>query len=112
MGSSTGEKSSCQGADLVAPVHDHAMLVLLTTWYSWGRLRSVLTDALLRLFATHYRKLSSIVTVTQSRLLLPGFLSSVFSVAHCLAPAHQVTTLWRYTNMFIIIVINFLPQGV
>ena len=38
--------------------------------------------------------------------LLPRFLSSLFSVARCLAQRlSEVTTLWRYTNTFIIIII-------
>ena len=57
-------------------------------------MRSALTDALLQLFETHYRKLSiivTLVTVFKSRLktflFFPGFLSSLSSIAHCLAPA-------------------------
>jgi len=56
--------------------------------------RVPLTDALLQLFATHYRELSLIVTLllclslyAEDIPLLPDFLSSLFSVAHCLAPA-------------------------
>ena len=71
-------------------------------------------DALLRLSGTHYRKLSLIVTVllcsslgqAKDIPLLPGFLSSLFSVAHCLAPA----PLKLRPNTFIIII--FIPQVV
>ena len=58
-------------------------------------LRSVLTDAVLRLSRTHYRKTvvdsDSVVVFKSVQVkdipLLQGFLSSLFSVAHCLAPA-------------------------
>jgi len=71
-------------------------------------LRSALTDALFRLFGSHCRKLSLIVTLllclSPDIPLLPRFLSSLFSVTHCLASAPL--KLWRYINTFIIIIIT------
>ena len=73
----------------------------------------MLTNALLRLFGTHIQKLSVIisdsVTVFKSRLktvlfsqsLSLPFLSSTLPGFS----ASEVTTLWRYTNTFIIAII-------
>ena len=62
-------------------------------------LRSALTDALLWLFGTHYRKLSLIVTVTvfKSRLkifLFPGL--SLFPLLSCILPGPSTMKLQPY----------------
>jgi len=75
----------------------------------------LLTDALHRLSETHFGKLSSVVT----RLLLlslgsrhssRGFLSFLFSVAHCLAPASLKLrpTLWRYIQIRLLLLLLLL----
>ena len=69
-----------------------------------------LFDALHQLSGTHYRKLFSVVTVAvfRSRLdvpFLPGSLLYLLTNKLPGPSAPEVTTLWRYTNLFIIIII-------
>ena len=68
-----------------------------------------LFDALRRQSGTHYRKLFSVVTLLQSRQKTFSFLRlSVLPLLTNTLPgpsASEVTTLRRYTNLFIIIII-------
>ena len=52
---------------------------------------------------------SSKCLTTVFPFILTAVLSSLFSVAHCIygPSAFEVTTLWRYTNNFIIIIIIY-----
>ena len=71
-------------------------------------MRNALIDALRRQSETHYRKLFSVVTLLQflslgCRLFSQAFSSfSVFLLTNTLPgpSASEVTTLWRYTNLF------------
>jgi len=72
----------------------------------------VLFDALHQLFATHYRKLFSVVTLLQFLSLgyrhsssLGLFLISLLTNTLPGPSASEVTTLWHYTNLFIMIII-------
>jgi len=75
-------------------------------------LRNALFDALHQLSGTHYRKLFSVVTLLQFLSLglkhSSSFRLSLFSLLTNTLPgpsASEVTTLRRYTNLFIIIII-------
>ena len=78
-------------------------------------MRNALIDALRRQSETDYRKLFSVVTLLQFlslgyRLFPPAFSSfSVFLLTNTLPgpSASEVTTLWRYTNLFFTIVIYY-----
>jgi len=66
-------------------------------------LRSALTVALLRLFSSHCRKLPLIVTLLLCLSL--GFLSSLFSVAHCLAPASLMLRPYRVIQIRLLLLL-------
>ena len=81
-------------------------------------LRNALFDALRQLSGTHCRKLFSVVTLLQFfslglihssslGLSLLSLLTNTLSVPS----ASEVTTLWRYTNLFIIIIIIIIWSG-
>ena len=81
-------------------------------------LRNALFDALHQLSGTHYRKLFSVVTLLQflslglrhSSSLRLSFLSLLTNTLPG-PSASEVTTLWRYTNLFIIIIIIIIMSG-
>ena len=80
---------------------------------NWQHLWNALFDALHQLSGTHYRKLFSVVTLLQFLSLgLRHFSSPRLSLLSLLTntlpdpSASEVTTLRRYTNLFIVIVIS------
>jgi len=79
-------------------------------------LRNTLFDALRQLSGTHCRKLFSVVTLLQFLSLglrhsSPLRLSLLSLLTNTLPgpSASEVTTLWRYTNLFIIIIYYYRP---
>ena len=74
-------------------------------------LRNVLFDALRQLSGTHYRKLFSVASLLQFLSLGKRHSSSprlsLLSLLTNTLPGHsasEATTLWRYTNQYIIII--------
>ena len=70
-------------------------------------LRNALFDALHQLSGTHYRKLFSVVFTYRLKTFLFSRALSSFLLTNTLPgpSASGVTTLWRYTNLFIVIII-------